>query len=331
MRPLRILTWHVHGNYLWYLSHLRHEIILPVRAGRPHGYGGRAGAFRWPDSVREVPVEHLADEPVDVVVYQAARHWLVDRHEVLSSAQRAVPQVVIEHDPPRESPTDTRHWVDDPDALVVHVTAFNDLMWDCGRTPTTVIEHGVAIPPGARYSGTWERGLVVANGLARRGRRLGADVFVRARAAVPLDLVGMESEVLGGRGEVPPPDLPAAMAPYRFYFHPVRYTSLGLALCEAMTVGLPVVALATTELATVLIDGVNGFASTDVERLIGSMRDLLADPALARHIGDAGRRTALDRFAIGRFVADWDRLLRSLCGPVDIVSPGSVSAGRTVG
>jgi Glycosyl transferases group 1 len=331
VRPLRILTWHVHGNYLWYLSHLPHEIVLPVLPGRPHGYGGRAGAFPWPDSVREVPVERLAHESVDVVVYQAARHWLADRHEVLSPAQRAVPQVVVEHDPPRESPTDTRHPVDDPDALVVHVTAFNDLMWDCGRTPTTVIEHGVAVPAGARYSGTRERGLVVVNGLARRGRRLGADIFVRARAAVPLDLVGMDSEALAGQGEVPPPDLPAVMAPYRFYFHPVRYTSLGLSLCEAMTVGLPVVALATTELATIVVDGVNGFADTDVERLIGSMRALLADPVLARQIGEAGRRTALDRFAIGRFVADWDRLLRSLCGPVGLVSPGTVSAGRTVG
>jgi hypothetical protein len=61
------------------------------------------------------------------------------------------------------------------------------------------------------------------------------------------------------------------------------------------------------------------------------MRALLADPVLARRVGEAGRRTALERFAIGRFVADWDRLLRSLCGPVGLVSPGTVSAGRTVG
>ena len=107
-RPLRLLTWHVHGNYLWYLSHIPHEIVLPVRSGRPHGYGGRAGSFPWPDSVREVPVEHLGKVAVDAVIYQAHEHWMVDRHEVLSAAQRAVPQIVIEHDPPRQSPTDTR-------------------------------------------------------------------------------------------------------------------------------------------------------------------------------------------------------------------------------
>jgi hypothetical protein len=315
MRPLRILTWHVHGNYLWYLSHIPHEIVVPVRPGRPHGYGGRAGAFPWPDSVREVPVDRLADVEVDAVLYQSHDQWLVDRHEVLSPAQRDVPQLVLEHDPPRESPTDTRHPVDDPDALVVHVTAFNALMWDCGATPTAVIEHGVVVPDGVTYRGGLARGLTVVNGLAARGRRLGADVFAAARRQVPLDLVGMQSEQLDGLGEVSPPDLAAFMADYRFYFHPVRYTSLGLSLCEAMTVGLPVVGLATTELPTVVANGVNGFVDTDPARLVEAMRALLADPALAREVGAAGRATALERFSIDRFVADWDDLLRSVCGP----------------
>jgi glycosyltransferase involved in cell wall biosynthesis len=112
------------------------------------------------------------------------------------------------------------------------------------------------------------------------------------------------------------------MAAYRFYFHPVRYTSLGLSLCEAMTVGLPVVGLATTELPTVIDDGVNGFIATDPRRLVTDMQALLADRGLAGAVGDAGRVTALERFSIERFVGDWDRLLRSLCGPVGAVAPG---------
>ena len=75
------------------------------------------------------------------------------------------------------------------------------------------------------------------------------------------------------------------MADYRFYFHPVRYTSLGLSLCEAMTVGVPVVGLATTELPTVIDDGVNGVIDTDPDRLVDAMRALLDDPALARRLG----------------------------------------------
>ncbi|HEX6238863.1 MAG TPA: glycosyltransferase family 4 protein [Acidimicrobiales bacterium] len=316
MRPLRILTWHHHGTYLWSLSHLPHQIVLPVRPGRPQGYGGRTGAFVWPPNVHEVPATSVPEIDLDVILHQSSATWLTDRHQILSEAQRALPQVIVEHDPPRRSPTDERHPVDDPGALVVHVTHFNRLMWDNGRTPTAVIEHGVAIPDDARWTGERARGVVVVNNLATRGRRLGADLFARARGEVPLDLVGMESEELGGLGEVPPPELPHFLAPYRFYFHPVRYTSLGLSLCEAMAVGVPVVAFATTELPTVIEDGVNGFVATDPDRLLDAMRALLADRGLAEAVGAAGRRTAAERFSIERFTRDWDALLTEVCGGV---------------
>jgi hypothetical protein len=319
-RRLRVLTWHVHGSYLWYLSHIRHELYLPVlpdSPDRPHGYAGRAGDWAWPPTVHEVPADRLGDLDVDVVLHESHATW-ADRHELLTPAQLAVPQVVLEHDPPREVPTDTRHPVDDPDALVVHVTHFNRLMWDNGTTPTAVVEHGVAVPPDARYEGaaTKERGIVVVNGLRTRGRRLGADVFaeVRDRAGVPLDLVGMDSEAVGGLGEVPPPELPGFLAQYRFSFHPVRYTSLGLSVCEAMTVGMPVVGLATTELPTIVTDGVDGYVSNDVDRLVDVMRTLLDDPDLAARVGAAARDTALRRFSIDRFAADWEAVLSSVAG-----------------
>jgi hypothetical protein len=323
MRPLRILTWHAHGSYLWYLSYIRHELYLPVAPdGRP-GYAGRAGARAWPPNVREVPLDQVADLEVDAVLYQSHQQWTTDRHELLSPAQRAVPQIFLEHDPPRESPTDTRHPVDDPDVLVVHVTPFNQLMWDCGASPTTVVEHGVAVPGDARWTGGRRRGIVVANGLRKRGRRLGADLFDTVRAVVPLDLVGMESDQLGGLGEVSPPDLPRFLAPYRFYFHPVRYTSLGLSLCEAMAVGLPIVGLATTELPTVIQDGVSGFVDTDISRLVEGMRLLLDDVRLAHRLGDAAQAMARERFAIGRFVRDWETVLADVCGRVGYASLGS--------
>ena len=176
---------------------------------------------------------------------------------------------------PREHPTDTRHVVDDPDVLLIHVTAFNELMWDSGRTPTRVIEHGVTVPDDVGYVGDLERGIVVVNNLAGRGRRLGADVFERARAEVPLDLVGLGADALGGLGEVKRRDLPAFEANYRFFFHPVRYTSFGMAVCEAMMIGLPVVSLATTEMPTVIEDGVSGFVSTGPVRLFQDMRELI--------------------------------------------------------
>ena len=314
MRPPRVLTWHVHGNYMLYLSQARAEFYLPVKPGRPHGYGGRGTTFPFGPNVHEVPAEAVRDLDLDCVLFQARQHYDHDQYDLLSEEQRRLPRLYLEHDPPRESPTDTRHPVDDPDTLLVHVTHFNDLMWDSGRTPTRVIEHGVFLPEGVRYTGEIARGLVIVNHLERRGRRLGVDVFERVRREIALDLVGMGAEELGGLGEVQPPELAAFAAGYRFFFNPIRYTSLGLAVCEAMMLGMPIVGLATTEMVTVVENGVSGYLDTDVGRLIECMRDLLRFPAEARRLGTGARRLAEDRFNIQRFTRDWEDTFAAVAG-----------------
>ena len=189
--------------------------------------------------------------------------------------------------------------------LIVHVTHYNALMWNSGALATRVIEHGVVLPESVTYDGRLDAGIVVVNHLAQRGRRLGLDLFQEARLRVPLTLIGMGAEQLGGLGEVPNMAVPAFMAQYRLFYHPVRYTSLGLALIEAMHIGMPVVALATTAMPAVIHNGYNGFADARPERLIEVMQVLLRDPALARNWGQAAQRVAHERFGIGRFVADW--------------------------
>ncbi|MEZ5102041.1 MAG: glycosyltransferase family 4 protein [Thermoleophilia bacterium] len=306
MQRLRILTWHVHGSSLAALGRLPHELVVPVRPDRPPAYAGvpRDGNHAFGPNVVEVPAGAVRRERVDCVLYQHRDGWERDRFDLLSPRQRRLPAIYLEHDPPRGSPFEEPHPVDDPDTLLVHVTPFNALAWDAGRTPTRVVEHGVDVPE-VRASCELERGLVVVNHLARRGRRLGADVFEQARAQVPLDLIGMAAEDLGGLGEVPFRELPAFAGRYRFLFNPIRWTSLGLAVCEAMALGLPVIGLATTEMATAVQNGVSGYVDTRVDRLVERMRELLHDPAEARRLGEGARQAAAERFGMERFVRDW--------------------------
>lgn len=326
MRTPRVLTWHVHGSYLWYLSHADAEFFLPVKPGRPEGYGGRTPSFPWPANVHEVDASTVADLELDCILFQSRRNLEVDQFEILSAAQRTLPRVYLEHDPPRESPTDTRHPVADQDTLVVHVTGFNALMWDNGRSPVRVVEHGV-VDPGHLYRGTLDRGIAIVNNLGRRGRRLGADVFVEVRDEVPIDLAGMGSGDFAGLGDLPHAELMETAANYRFFFNPIRYTSLGLAICEAMMVGLPVVGLATTELVTVIEDGWNGYLDTRPERLIDPMRALLKDPELARTLGNAARKTAIERFGIERFSRDWECVFRDVTGGTRTIFAAAAAAG----
>jgi hypothetical protein len=307
MRRLKILTWHTHGSYLCYLTQAPHDFYVLSKPDRPPGYGGRCGHIPWGDNVIDLPVSEAKDCRFDCILFQDDDQYLKDQHLYLSDAQRRLPKIYIEHDTPREHPTDMRHPVDDPNMLLVHVTHFNDLMWDNGRTPTRVIEHGVMVPPEVGYNGEQPRGLVVINNILQRGRRLGGDIFLRAREQVPLDLIGMGALEAGGIGEIQHAQLPAFAAQYRFFFNPIRYTSLGLAVIEAMMIGMPIVALATTEMATAIDDGVSGYADTNVAALIERMRELIADPDHARRLGANARRVARERFNIERFAADWSK------------------------
>ncbi len=313
---LRILTWHVHGNYLYYLSHCPHQFFLPVKPDRSvPGYGGRLPGFPWPDNVHEVPAEDVAALGLDCILFQSRRNYLEDQYEILTPQQRRLPRLYLEHDTPQEHPTNTRHPVRNPEVTVVHVTHYNRLMWDNGDSPTRVVEHGVVVPEGTRYQGGTPRAVVAINNLAARGRRLGLDIFLHLRDRVPMDLFGIGSEELGGLGEASHADLPRMLSRYRVFFSPMRYTSLGLAICEAMTIGMPVVGLATTELVTVVQNGVSGYLETDVARLEQRLGELLQDPERARRMGEAARCTALQRFNINRFARDWDAVFREAVKP----------------
>jgi glycosyltransferase involved in cell wall biosynthesis len=81
-----------------------------------------------------------------------------------------------------------------------------------------------------------------------------------------------------------------------------------------MMVGLPIVALATTEMATVIRDGVNGFSGTDPAALVSRMQFLLREPEEARRLGREAQRYARARFGIGRFVHDWNEAFLEVTG-----------------
>ena len=139
----------------------------------------------------------------------------------------------------------------------------------------------------------------------------GADLLPRFRAAAPLDLFGFDSEVLGGRGDLVQSQLHGELARRRVYVHTHRWTSLGLSLLEAMHLGIPVVALATTEVPRAVPDGC-GFVSNDVEELVEAVRLLIADPDRARAVGRLGRREVRRRYGLERFLDDWDRVLKEV-------------------
>jgi glycosyl transferase family 1 len=306
---MRILLWHVHGAWTTAFVHGRHEYVVPVLPDRGPDGVGLARTYAWPDSVTEMPPEQLRDEGFDVVLLQRphelerlAQDWLGRR------PARDIPAVYVEHNAPQGRIADMRHpAADRPDLLVVHVTHFNALFWDSGSTRTRVIEHGI-VDPGHCYTGELPRAAVVINEARRRARVTGTDLLDRFSQAAPIDLFGMDAASLGGIEDLPQRDLHDEMARRRVYLHPIRWTSLGLSLLEAMHLGMPVVALGTTE-AHEAVPHEAGAVSTRIDVLTGAVRRLIDDPEEAAARGTAARAAALERYGLDRFLADWDDVL----------------------
>jgi glycosyltransferase involved in cell wall biosynthesis len=316
---MRVLLWHVHGSWTTAFVQGSHEYLIPVTPDRGPDGLGRARTWSWPASAVEVTREEAAAAEVDVVVLQRphelhglAEAWLGGRRP-----GREVPALYLEHNAPQGRVNELRHVAADRDELVVvHVTHFNELFWDCGTTPTRVIEHGI-VDPGERYSGEIPAAAVVVNEAGRRGRVTGTDLLGRLGAAVPLDLFGMRSGRLAGApgvrsvADLAQERLHHEMARRRLYLHPVRWTSLGLSLLEAMHLGMPVVALATTEVVEA-VPPEAGVISTQVEVLADAARRLVADPEQARLMGKAARAATTARYGLERFLGDWDALLEEV-------------------
>jgi hypothetical protein len=319
---MRVLLWHVHGSWTTAFVQGAHDYLVPVNPARDADGLGRARTYDWPDSVTEVPLEQLADAEPDVVLLQRPRDLELARTHLRREPGADLPAVWVEHNTPRGDVADARHpLADRSDVVLVHVTNFNEVFWDSGRAPTTVIEHGV-VDPGLRWTGELPRAAVAVNEPVRRGRVTGTDLLPRFATEVPLDVFGMgvrglgESlgltpDVLTEHDDPPQSRLHDEMARRRAYLHPLRWTSLGLSLIEAMHLGMPVVALAATEAAEAVPPGA-GVVSTRVGVLRAALRELVNDHALARETGLAARRAALDRYGLGRFLGDWDQLLKEV-------------------
>jgi hypothetical protein len=315
---MRILLWHVHGGWMDGFVQGRHTYLLPTDPSRgPWGLG--RGGRPWPPSSIEVDTGALSNEEIDIVVLQRPDELGAVERLTGRRPGRDLAAVFLEHNTPKREPVTEQHPLADRDDVpIVHVTQFNRVVWDSGRAPTVVIEHGVP-DPGLHYTGRLERLAFVANEPVRRRRIVGADLLRSFVSAGGIDAYGMGVSELPATlgldetrlrpvGDLAPADLHTSMADRRAYLHLARWTSLGLSLLEAMALGMPVIVLGTTEAARAVPPGA-GVISTSIDTLVTAARALIEDPAEAARLGVAARAATLDRYGLARFLGEWDALL----------------------
>lgn len=315
---MRVLVWHVHGSWMTSFVQGSHEYLIPVVPGRGANGRGRAQTWDWPPSATEVTPRALRAAEIDLIILQRphevelAQEWTGRRPGI------DVPAIYVEHNTPAGPASSTVHPLADQDSIpIVHVTHFNHIMWDCGIAPTTVIEHGI-IDPGHLYTGTQRSLGVVVNEPVRRTRVAGTDLALTLARRFDVHFYGMRVSELAQREplldghvheDVPQRQMHAELATHRIYLHPYRWTSLGLSLIEAMTIGMPVLALNTTEAPLAVPVGA-GVLSNDLNELAEAARYWLANPAAARETGVRARNHARSRYGLHRFLDDWEILMK---------------------
>jgi glycosyltransferase involved in cell wall biosynthesis len=310
---MRILLWHVHGSWTTSFVQGSHDYVLPVLPDRGLDGRGRADAWDWPASVVECSPSALADASLDVVLVQRPRELELAASWLGRIPGVDIPAVYVEHNTPGGDVPYTRHQLAGrTDIPIAHVTAFNALMWDTGIAPVSVIDHGI-VDPGHHYLGDLPQMGACINDPVRRGRAVGTDLLVELADKVPVELYGIRADQLVARGlrthESPPQhDMHRMLARCAGYVHTARWTSLGLSLLEAMHLGVPVVAVAATEVPRAVPPGTGVLVSSPAE-LRSACSRLLDDPAEARELGLRGREHALVKYGLGRFLEDWDQLL----------------------
>ena len=315
---MRILLWHVHGSWTTAFVQGPHTYVVPVNSARDGDGLGRARTWDWPDSVVERTPAQLRDEPIDLVIVQRPHELQVVEEWTGRRPGAGLPAIYLEHNTPGGDVPFTRHpLADQRDIPIVHVTHFNRLIWDTGTAHTHVIEHGIP-DPGHQYVGDLPHLAVVMNDPGRRTRAVGADLVPRLAAVAPVDAFGMRVDVLSDPAagvttfeDLPQAQLHAELARRRVYVHTARWTSLGLSLIEAMQLGMPVIALATTEAPSAVPAG-TGVVSANIDEVVRAIRDFVHEPGMAQEIGERCRVHALERFGLERFLTDWDAVLADL-------------------
>ena len=99
---MRILLWHVHGSWTTAFVAGAHDYVLPLLPDRGIDGVGRARTWDWPATAREVPVDRLAHEPLDLVVLQRPHEARLVQELTGRRPGRDLPAIYLEHNAPPE-------------------------------------------------------------------------------------------------------------------------------------------------------------------------------------------------------------------------------------
>ncbi len=176
--------------------------------------------------------------------------------------------------------------------------ALADVARELGARKVHIVLSGVDVPANVGEPEEPQHVLYVG----RLSEEKGVPELLEATDGLRRVVVGdgpLRNRVPDAVGFVPPDELGLYYERAAVVVCPSRREGYGVVAREAMAYGRPVVASAVGGLSEAVEDGVTGLLvpPRDPVALRAALERLLADPALCRRMGEAGRRRARERFS----------------------------------
>ena len=169
--------------------------------------------------------------------------------------------------------------------------------------------------------------ITLAQSYMKRGDHLGFSLFERVTSGFNRRVFGNGNEDLGDlwAGNRSYEELKKDLRDARCFFYtgtiPAPYT---LSFIEAMMTGIPIIAIGSElrkhssypwknyEIPNIISNGVNGYISDNIDELRNYIQLLFDNGDVAKRVGEAGRRTAIELFGKKNIYKKWIDFLKKM-------------------
>jgi len=308
---LKILTFNWHEGYIHLLAKTGHQFdVTEVTKG---------GYYGWMNEFRPVPPNcRLISEAEAEAHLKAGRYDRVICHNIDDLTvvhQYPIPKILIFHNKLSQSTVgvteDVRnqfrkkldHFIQLLDDLtLVFISPMKRHDWGLKGE---IILPGIDPAEYGGYEGNIEKALSIGNDITDYTINYYND-----------KLSGVPFTILGDNPNIALSHLPSSWKEYKSFLRSYRaYMNImekdddgyNLAMLEAMSTGMPVVARANP--TSPIIDGVHGFLSESSEYLKENLQELLKNRPLAIRLGRQGRDMVHEKFSLEKFISRWNEVI----------------------
>jgi glycosyltransferase involved in cell wall biosynthesis len=315
---MKIFTWNVHGGYLSMFSKLNYELYIPYTEGRPYNYDGKTPGYEWSDNVYEISYNQINNINYDIILYQTAQHVMEEQYRCLSQSQiNDAYKIYIVHSPINDFDLVNKNLgvveshINEQMNLIVHIAEYTKKQWakymPSLSNKSIVIYHSIPLSNiVATYS--INRAVCAINDIGIRADS-GRDEIKYLLKKIGIDLYGKNTEMIGGYGSIPRENLMSILSQYSIYINPTVHNSLPMTVLEAMSIGLPVIALNTTDLHIAITDGIEGYLCNTVDDIIDKYNYLLNNKSKIQGMGINAREKIKNYFSFDRFEKSWNSII----------------------